>query len=117
MVHIGDDYLVPRTERLSDRQTHQTNKGCGIHAKGNFIHIACVYQISDALPGPRNRLIHFPALCVTATSLHIAVEQMMIHRVQHALRNLSTGGIVEKDESWSSSQCRKDRANRVDGKV
>ncbi len=45
--------------------------------------IAGIHKISDALPGPQNRLVHFAAFRVASPSLHVALEEMMIHRVQH----------------------------------
>ena len=79
--------------------------------------IACIHKIGDALPCTRNRLVHFTAFRVASSSLHIALEEMMIHRVQHDLWNLRAGRIVEKDESRSPSQRRESGANSFDGKV
>jgi hypothetical protein len=57
------------------------------------------------------------AFRVSATSLHIALEQVMIHRVQYGLWNLRTGCVVEKGESRSPIQRRKAGANGVNGKA
>ena len=41
----------------------------------------------------------------------------MIHRVQHDLRDLRAGGVVEKDESWRAGQRRKSGAKAFHGKL
>ena len=117
VIHIGYDNLVPLTERLSDRQTHQPNEGSGVHAKSDFARIASVHKISDALPCARNRRVHFTAFGVAPASLHIALEEMMIHCVQHDLRNLRACCVVEKNESWRPGQRRESGANGFNGKV
>ena len=117
VVHIGYDNLVPLAERLSDRQTHQTNERSGVHAKRDFAGIACVHQISHTLPCAQNRRVDFATLGVASPSLHVALEEMMIHRVQHHLRNLRTGCVVEKDESRRASQGRESSAKGFNGKV
>src|SRR6266567_679984 len=65
----------------------------------------------------RAREIVSSAFCVTAASLHVAFEQVVIHRVQHGLRNLRSGGVVEKNEFRSAMQGRKAGANGANGKV
>ena len=99
VVHVGYDNLVPLTEGLADRQTHQTNKGSGVHAKRDFARIASVHKISDAVPCTQNHLVHFTAFRVASAPLHIALEEMMIYRVQYDLWNLRARRIVKKDET------------------
>ena len=117
VVHIGDNDLVPLAERLSDRQTHQPNEGCSVHAKRNFACVARVHEISDTVSGAQNHLIDFTALGVASPSLHIALEQMMIHRIQHHLGHLGTGRVVEEDESRSPTQRWKVGTNGFNRKV
>src|SRR6202007_15035 len=104
MVHVSYDNFVSFIQRLSDRQTHQAYEGRSVHAKSNFACIACIHQISDTLAGAQNCRVHFTAFRVAPPSLHIALDEMMIHRVQRDLWNLRTGRVVEKDESRSPTQ-------------
>src|SRR5208283_3166838 len=99
VVQIGDDNFVSLVEGLSDRQTHQTNKGSRIHAKRDFAWVASVHKISDAVPRTQNHLVHFTAFRVAPPSLHIALEEMMIHRVQHTLWNLRSRRIIKEEEA------------------
>ena len=117
VVQVGYDNLVALIERLSDRQTHQTNKGCGVHAKRDFACVASIHQISDAVPCTQNHLIHFTAFRVASPSLHIVLEEMMIHRVQHALWNLRSRCIIKKDEAERSSQRGKSSTNALNRKA
>ncbi len=116
VVHVGYDNLVPVIERLSDRQTHQTNKGSGVHAKRDFARIGRVYEISDAVACTQNHLVHFTAFRVASAPLHIALEEMMIHRVQHGLWNLRARRIIKKDEGRRPGQGRKSSTNGFNGK-
>ena len=99
VVHVGYDNLVPLTEGLADRQTHQTDEGSGVHAKRDFARIASVHQISNAVSRTQNHLVHFTAFRVAPAPLHIALEEMMIYRVQYDLWNLRARRIVKKDKT------------------
>ena len=111
MVQVGYDNLVALIERLSDRQTHQTNKRCGVHAECDFACVASVHKISDAVPCAQNHLIHFTAFRVASSSLHVVLEEMMIHRVQHDLWNLRSRCIIKEDEARRPSQRGKSGTN------
>ncbi len=116
VVYVGYDNLVPLVERLSDRQTHQTNKGCGVHAKRDFACVTSVHKISDAVPGAQNHLVHFAAFRVAASSLHVALEEMMIHRVQYDLWDLRSRCIIKEDEARRPGQRGESSTNGLNGK-
>ena len=96
VVHVGYDDLVPLIERLSDGQTQQTNEGSGVHAKRDFARIPRVDEVTDALSCPQNCRVDFATFRITSPSLHIALEEMMIHRIQYDLWNLRTRRIVKR---------------------
>src|SRR5580700_3339748 len=117
MVQIGYDNLVSSVERLSDRQTHQANEGRGIHAECDFSGIVCVHQIGDAPACTRNGCVHCNAFRVASPTLHVALDEMMIHCVEHDLWNLRPRRIIEKGEFRSPTQSWEDSAHRIDGKL
>lgn len=75
------------------------------------LEFARIHQVCHALSGALNHLVHFAALCVAPTSLHIALEQVVINGLENELRHLGSGCIVEEDEFWSSVQRREDGAD------
>ena len=42
---------------------------------------------------------------IAAATLHVVVDEVIGDRVEHALRNLRAGGIVEEDERAGLLQC------------
>src|SRR5258706_11191749 len=117
VVHVGYDNLLSAAERLPDRQTHQTNERSRVHAKRDFARITCVHKISDTLPRTENRRVYFTAFHVASPALHVALDEVMIHRVQYDLWNLRTGCVVEKDEAGRPGQRREGRANGFNGET
>jgi hypothetical protein len=69
------------------------------------------------LPGALDRLVHSPTLGIPPASLHIALEQVVIDGVEHDLRHLCPGCIVEEDEFRFSVQGRKGGTNGFNRKV
>ena len=98
MVHVGYDNFVSLSQGWTDGQAHQANeRGC-IHAKRNFAYVTRVDQLSDTLTSTEDGLVHFTAFGVASAALDIALEQVMIYRIQHHLRYLRTRRVVEKRE-------------------
>jgi hypothetical protein len=68
------------------------------------------------VPSAQNHLVHITAFRVASPALHIALEEMMIHRVQYDLWNLRTRRIIEEDETRRPSQRRESSTNGFNGK-
>ena len=98
MVHIGDHDFISLGKRLPDREADDSDERCGVHSKSNLIRTSRIHEISHALPAARDRCVHLLALGIAAASLHVALQEVTIHRIEHLLRNLGTGSVVEKDE-------------------
>ena len=116
MIHVGDDDLVALLQHLADAEANETDERGRIHAEADFLRIAGVDEQCHALAGIGNDLVHLDTATVARAALNVEIDQMVRHRVEHALRNLRTGGIVEKDEIASLLQRRKHRANGLDRK-
>jgi hypothetical protein len=117
MIHIGDNELVSRAERLSKRDAYQPDKGSSIHAKSDFARVSSVQKVGNALAGSSDPGVHFPALRIATASLNVTLEEMLVDRVKRDLRNLSATRVVEKNERWGPMQRRKRRTNGVDRKT
>ena len=98
VVHVGDDDLVALAEHLADAEADQADERGGVHAEADFRRAVGVDQQRDALARLGDRLVDRDAAAIAAAALHIVGDQMMGHRVEHALRDLRAGGIVEEDE-------------------
>ena len=118
VVHVGDDDLVPLAERLADREAHHADERRRVHAEADFRRVRGVDQDRDALARVRDRLIDQPALVVAPAALDIVVEKMVVDRVEHALRDLRAGGVVEEDEGAGAVGLQRGelRAQRLDRK-
>ena len=57
--------------------------------------------------------IHGDALRVAPAALHVVLEQVLVHRIQHPLRHLRPGGVVEENEGAGPLQRGKLRAQRL----
>jgi hypothetical protein len=53
--------------------------------------------------------LHAPG--VASAALHITVQQMAVDRIEHDLRNLRPGGIIEEDEARLLMERRKERTD------
>jgi hypothetical protein len=117
MIHIGDNDLVSRAERLSKRDAYQADKGSRIHTKSDFARVSSVQKVGNTLAGSSDRSVHFLAFRIAAASLNVALEEVLVDRVKRELRNLSSSRVVEKYERWGPVQRRKRRTNGVDRKT
>ena len=117
VIHVGDNNFVALTERLSDRETYETNKRGRVHPKRDFAGVARVQKIGDAFAGVRNCRVHLLAFRIAAAALDVAFEQMAVDSIEDDLRNLRPGGVVEEREGRRAMQRRKERANGLDRKI
>ena len=62
----------------------------------DFTRVACVHKVSDTLSCTRNGRVHFAAFRVASPPLHIALKEMLIHRVQYDLWDLRTRSVCRK---------------------
>lgn len=114
MVHVGDDDLVTLLKHLADAEADKTDERGGVHAETDFRRTIGIDQQRHAFTRVGDRLIDCDAAAVAAATLHIMRDQMVGHRVEHALRDLRTGGIVHEDEVAGLPQGWKHGADRVD---
>ena len=66
--------------------------------KAIFAGMTRVYQSGDALTSAGNRLVDCAAFRIAAATLYIALDQVMVHGIEHDLRYLGSGCIVEENE-------------------
>jgi hypothetical protein len=69
----------------------------GATPERNFLGATCIEKRRHPLARALNGGVHRDALRVAPAALHVVLEQMRGHGIEHALRHLRTGGIVEKD--------------------
>jgi hypothetical protein len=99
VVEVGDDDLAAvRLQRLADGQADHADERGGVHAEADFMRIIGVEEGADLDPSLGDHTIDLYALGVAAATLHVMVDQVMLHRVQHVLRQLGAGGVVEENE-------------------
>jgi len=72
-----------------------------------------VYQSGDALTSAGNRLVDCAAFRIAAATLYIALDQVMVHGIEHDLRYLGSGCIVKEYEFRITLKCGKKRAQLV----
>src|SRR6202790_1383920 len=76
VVQIAYDDLPAVRESLTEREAHQANEGCRIHAEGDLVRVGGVQERGDSLPGAGDFRIYLPAFAVAAPALDVAPEQM-----------------------------------------
>ena len=116
VVHVGDDDLVALAEHLADAEADQPDERGGVHAEADFGRAVGIDQQRHALARLGDRLVDLDAAAVAAAALDIVVDEMVGHRVEHALRDLRAGGVVEEDEVAGPPQRREHRADGLDRK-
>ena len=114
VVHVGDDDLVTLAEHLADAEADQADERGRVHAEADLGRVARVDQQRDAFARIGNRLVDLDAVAVAAAALDVVVDQMAGHRVEHALRDLRAGGVVEEDEIAGPLQGGEHRADGLD---
>ena len=82
----------------ADAEADQADKGRRVHAEADFGRAVCVDQGRHALARLVDDAVDGDAAAVAAAALHIVGDEMVGHRVEHALRNLRACGIVQEDE-------------------
>ena len=117
MIKFADDDFPAVRKALAERQAYQADERSSVHAKRNLIRIGGIQKGSHSLPGAGNDCVHFLALAIRATSLHIPTEQMVIHRVEYRLGDLRAGSIVEKHRAAAAIQCGKHSPHALDRKL
>ncbi len=110
MIEIRHDDLIPFLQRQADGETDRPDEGRGIHTESNFFRTPRIHESRYALPRAGNRSVDGDALRIASTALHVMIEQVAIDSVQHRLRHLRAGGIVEEDKMARALQSRKLRA-------
>ena len=98
MIEVGDDDLVARAERLTDRKAYQSYEGSGIQAESDLLGPPRVHQRRHRATRTRDRGVHRETLRIAAAALHVVIHQVVVHGIEHELRDLRAGGIVEKYE-------------------
>ena len=116
VVHVGDDDLVAFRQHLADAEADQADEGGGIHTEADFLRPISVDQQGDAFARLRHRLVDLYAASIAAAALHIVADEMVGDGVEHALRYLRAGRIVEEDEVAGLLQRREHGADVFDGK-
>ena len=116
VVHVGDHDLVALLEHLPDAEAHQADERGRIHAEADFGGIRRVDQRGDAFARFRDARVDGAALVVASAALDVVLDQVMGDRVQHRLRDLRSGRIVEEDEGAGALQSRELSPHRLDGK-
>ena len=115
MIQVRDDDLGAVADGLSERQAYQAQERRGIHAEGDFVGSGGVEKHGDTLARRGDGGIDGLALGIAAAALHIVRDQVVGHGVQHGLRYLRAGGVIEKDESIAPAQGGEAIPNLVDG--
>ena len=101
-------------EHLADAEADQADERGRVHAEADFGRVGCVDQQRHAFARIGDRLVDLDAVAVASAALDIVLDQMAGHRVEHALRDLRAGGIVEEDEIAGPLQRREHRADGLD---
>ena len=101
-------------KHLADAEADQADERGGVHAEADFGRIVGVDQQRHAFARIGDRLVDRDAAAIAAAALHIVRDQMVGHRVEHALRDLRAGGIVHEDEIAGLLQGGKHGADGVD---
>ena len=114
VIHVGDDDLVTLAEHLADAEADQADERGGVHAEADFGRAVRIDQQRHAFARVGDRLVDLDAVAIAATALDVVLDQMAGHRVEHALRDLRAGGVVEEDEIAGPLQGRKHRADGLD---
>ncbi len=114
VVHVGDDDLVAFAKHLADAEADQADERRGVHAEADLGRILGIDEQRHAFACFGDRLVDLDAAAIAAAALHIVRDQMVGHRVEHALRDLRAGGVVEEDEGAGLLQGRKHRADGLD---
>ena len=119
VVHVGDDDLVTPSIRvigkhLADAEADQADERGGVHAEADFGRAVGVDQERHAFARFGDRLVDGDASAIAAAALDIVPDQMVGHRVEHALRDLRAGGVVHEDEIAGLPQRRKHSADFLD---
>ena len=116
VVHVGDDDLVARPVASiwpMPRLTRRMNE-VAFMPKQISAGLQRVDQQRHALARIGDALVDRDAAAVAAAALDVVRDQMVGHRVEHALRDLRAGGIVQEDEVAGLLQGRKHRPDRLD---
>src|SRR3569832_301022 len=95
VIEIADHDLPTISETLSNGKADQANEGSSIHSKSDFVWVSGIEKSGNCLAGMSDCGVDFPALAIWPSTLHISCQQMMVDRVEHPLRNLRAGSIVE----------------------
>ena len=117
VVHVGNDDLVALAKRLADAEADEADERGRVHAETDFGGALRVDQDRDALARIRDRLVDRPAFRVAPAPLDVVVDEMVGNRIEHRLRDLRAGGIVEEDEIPGRLQRREELSNDRDGKA
>jgi hypothetical protein len=117
MIQFGDDELAPGIQAFTDGEAHESHKGGGIHAEGNFAWLAGVDELGHALAGMSNRFVNCKAPQIPSAALDISLDQVLHYRVKRDLGDLRARGIIEEDEGRAGGQCGEGRAECFDGKL
>ena len=114
VVHVGDDDLVAFAEHLADAEADQADERRRVHAEADLGRAARIDEQRHAFARIGDRLVDLDALAVAAAALDIVVDEVAGHGIEHALRDLRAGGVVEEDEIAGPLQRREHRADGLD---
>jgi hypothetical protein len=107
VIEVSHDDLVALAQGLADGQADQPDERSRVHAEGDLVRIAGIDQGADADARPRDGLVHRDALRIAPAPLHHAFQQVLIDCVEHSLRHLGAGRIVEENAAAGALQGRK----------
>ena len=84
--------------------------------KADLVRVAALDEGRDAGSRPRQSCVDRDALRVAPAALDVALDQVFVDRVEHGLRDLRAGGVVEEHAAAGPLQGRKLRPQAFDRK-
>jgi hypothetical protein len=116
VIKIAYDDFPAIADVLGDGQAYYPDERRCIHPECYFGRLSGIQERCHTVSRALDSFVYFSALPVASSALNISRDQVMLHGVEHHLRNLCSRAIIKEDEIFCTIEGWKRFTNPRDGK-